>query len=93
MNLDSVNSRPLTSLSVLNNAAESLEACATFCAGYKYFGTEYGQECYCGNTLGYVTVEPETDCNMPCTRNQREYCGVGNRLSLYQYNAPLISLT
>jgi hypothetical protein len=34
----------LTGLSLLNNAAESLEACATYCAGYKYFGTEYGQE-------------------------------------------------
>lgn len=27
------------------------EACAEFCQGYKYFGMEYGTECYCGNTL------------------------------------------
>ena len=26
------------------------EMCATTCAGYNYFGVEYGRECYCGWT-------------------------------------------
>jgi hypothetical protein len=31
--------------------------------------------------------------DMLCTGNQTEYCGSSNRLSLYQYNSSLISLT
>jgi hypothetical protein len=42
--LDSANPRPLTGRILQNNAAESLEACAKYCAGYTYFGLEYGQE-------------------------------------------------
>jgi hypothetical protein len=25
----------------------TIETCATFCAGYTYFGTEFGRECMC----------------------------------------------
>ncbi|KAE9379342.1 WSC-domain-containing protein [Stipitochalara longipes BDJ] len=89
--LDTANPRPLTGIQLQNNGAESLEACAKYCTGYTYFGTEYGQECYCGNTLGYATVEPWTDCYMLCTGNSTEYCGAGNRLSLYMHNSSLIS--
>jgi hypothetical protein len=44
VDLDSANPRPLTDRTLQNNAAESLEACAKYCTGYTYFGTEYGQE-------------------------------------------------
>jgi hypothetical protein len=29
----------------------TVEQCAKFCSDYIYFGVEYSQECYCGNTL------------------------------------------
>lgn len=62
----------------------SNEACATFCDGFKYFGTEYSSECYCGNALDPSSLEaPASDCNMLCSGNDLEYCGAGNRLSLY----------
>jgi len=50
-------------------------------------------QCYCGNTLGYATVEPWTDCYMLCTGNDLEWCGAGNRLSVYMYNPTLAGLT
>ncbi|KAL7962473.1 heme peroxidase [Trichoderma compactum] len=60
------------------------EACADFCDDFTYFGTEYGSECYCGNTLDPTSLEaPASDCNMLCSGNELEYCGAGNRLSLY----------
>ncbi|EFQ28031.1 WSC domain-containing protein [Colletotrichum graminicola] len=61
------------------------EACAAFCDGYTYFGTEYGAECYCGNALPETSLEaPASDCSMFCTGSDIEYCGNGNRLSVYQ---------
>lgn len=74
----------------LGGATVSIEACASFCSGYTYFGTEYSQECYCGNTimtgsaLVAGTTVAATGCNMVCAANSTEYCGGGNRLNMYQ---------
>ncbi|KAL7925365.1 heme peroxidase [Trichoderma austrokoningii] len=60
------------------------EACSEFCSDYRYFGTEYGDECYCGSFLESTSeTAPLADCNMPCAGNQFEYCGASNRLELY----------
>ncbi|KAK3327277.1 hypothetical protein B0T19DRAFT_158185 [Cercophora scortea] len=68
-------------------AADSmtLESCAAYCSAYTYFGTEYGRECYCGNSLAVgSTTAPQADCSMTCAGNPFEYCGAGNRLELYK---------
>ena len=56
--------------------------CAINCAGYAYFGTQWGRECYCGNTAP-VDQAAESDCNMPCDGDAKEMCGAGMRLSVY----------
>ncbi|KAH9995212.1 WSC-domain-containing protein [Xylariaceae sp. FL0662B] len=56
--------------------------CAQNCAGYKYFGTEYGRECYCGN-IPPLNQVPESECSLPCSGNDDELCGAGLRLSVY----------
>lgn len=61
----------------------TLSACAEFCSKYRYFGTEYSTECYCGNTLHSSTSVPLSECNLVCGGNSSECCGSGNRLSLY----------
>lgn len=62
----------------------TLGACATFCEGYTYFGTEYGRECYCGNRFNAGSVEAEaSQCNMRCSGFECTLCGAGNRLSVY----------
>ncbi|KAH8887407.1 heme peroxidase [Thozetella sp. PMI_491] len=76
-------SRALTGASYADDAM-TLESCAAYCTGYKYFGTEYGRECYCGSTLeGAAAQAPQTDCSFTCAGNSSEYCGAGSRLSLY----------
>ncbi|KAH7343016.1 hypothetical protein BKA65DRAFT_303260 [Rhexocercosporidium sp. MPI-PUGE-AT-0058] len=67
-----------------NETAMTLEMCAENCAGFKYWGVEYGAECYCGNEFqaGSVAV-PQGDCSFPCPGNTLEFCGAGNRLSSY----------
>ncbi|KAH8883555.1 WSC-domain-containing protein [Thozetella sp. PMI_491] len=74
--------------------AMTLETCAAFCEGYSYFGTEYGRECYCGNTFGAgSTNTSQADCSMTCGGNGAELCGAGSRLSVYTTNstAPVVS--
>jgi hypothetical protein len=76
--------RALAELAV---AADSMtnEACASFCSGYTYFGTEYGRECYCANSLSLGSaVAPASECNMLCAGAPTEYCGAGNRVSVYK---------
>jgi len=82
--VDAVSDRTLKGADT-GSASMTLEACATFCAGYTYFGTEYARECFCGNTLPADLVQAaSSDCSMTCTGNSLQFCGNGDRLSLYQ---------
>ncbi|KAG9255332.1 heme peroxidase [Emericellopsis atlantica] len=72
----------------------TLESCMSFCDGYDYFGTEYGVECFCGNSLHDSSKEaPTDDCDMPCGGDKTEYCGAGNRLELYSTTATRTTAT
>jgi hypothetical protein len=63
----------------------TLEFCASFCQGYQFFGTEYADECYCGNSFaGGANVTSPSDCSMICIADSTEFCGAGNRLTVYQ---------
>jgi hypothetical protein len=47
---------------------------------------------YCGNSFGVGSIPaPNTDCSFPCAANIYEYCGAGNRLSVYMLNGTIIS--
>jgi hypothetical protein len=62
----------------------TLEACQAYCSAYTYFGVEYGRECYCGNSFNAgSTLAPAADCSMTCPGAPTQYCGAGNRLSVY----------
>jgi hypothetical protein len=62
----------------------TLASCASFCQGYTYFGVEYSRECYCGNKLNAGATEvAASQCNMGCAGFACDYCGAGNRLSVY----------
>jgi hypothetical protein len=62
--------------------------CAQVCGAqnYQYFGVEYAQECYCGNSFsngGAPAPDGTVGCNMLCNGNTTEYCGGPNRLNVY----------
>lgn len=66
----------------------TLEMCAGSCAGFKYFGVEYGRECYCGDAFnaaaGSVAAPGgDGDCSFLCPGDQLEFCGAGWRMSSY----------
>lgn len=66
----------------------TLGDCSLFCGGFAYFGLEYpyGRECYCGDAFKGGAVETlESECSMLCPGGiQCDYCGAGNRLSVYR---------
>ncbi|KAK7521272.1 WSC domain-containing protein [Phyllosticta citriasiana] len=73
----------------------TVENCASFCAGYKYFGVEYSQECYCANNVDCSsTVSLSGNCNMQCVANSTQFCGGNGFLNLYALpSAPSLSST
>ena len=66
------------------------ENCQAVClaAGYVLAGTEYSQECYCGNQLANYGAPATSGCDMTCRGDTSEICGGGNRLSLFNYTSP-----
>lgn len=74
-----------------NSNVNCLSLCAKY--GYNAAGTEFGQECYCGDIEGVkasgATKEPDSDCNMLCAddkgKNGGYICGGPGRLSYYTW--------
>ncbi|KAI0267652.1 glycosyl hydrolase catalytic core-domain-containing protein [Gloeopeniophorella convolvens] len=79
--------RILIQYSYVTATSMTTEACLNTCAseGYSFAGTEWSQECYCGNTYngGTPPLAPPTDCNMPCSGNSAEICGGPFRINVY----------
>ncbi|KAG0649039.1 WSC domain-containing [Hyphodiscus hymeniophilus] len=81
---EATNARALSGASYIDYNAMSLETCAANCAGWNYFGVEYGGECYCGTSPNTGSISTTlSDCSFTCPGNQYEYCGAGNRLEMY----------
>ncbi|XP_053397223.1 uncharacterized protein LOC128556364 [Mercenaria mercenaria] len=73
---------------VLNGAKKDFypnsgDRCKSFCRkhGYRYAGTESGEECFCGNRIRFK--RPAHNCNYKCERNPSEFCGGDWRISIY----------
>lgn len=70
----------------------TIELCAASCKGFTYFGMEYANECYCGNTLAATSVNQTSGtpsvngCSMLCKGNSKEYCGGPGKLVVYMLN-------
>ncbi|RDW59493.1 WSC-domain-containing protein [Coleophoma cylindrospora] len=80
-------------LPVLKEASDlmTVSRCLSNCWNYAFAGIEYGRECWCGNTLAStstnVTDSPKGgQCSFTCPGNSTEYCGAGNRLTLYYFD-------
>jgi hypothetical protein len=57
--------------------------CSNFCSKYKYFGLEFGRECYCGDALA-STNSADPKCSMACSGNKQEICGGRSAINVYQ---------
>ncbi|KAH8846243.1 hypothetical protein MCOR01_003446 [Pyricularia oryzae] len=66
----------------------TLEDCASQCAGFTYFGVEYGRECYCSNAIkGESKIDTPGACDFICKGDTSTFCGGSNRISVYKLSA------
>ncbi|KAK4131820.1 WSC-domain-containing protein [Trichocladium antarcticum] len=84
---DKANGHRLLDRASYADDAMTVEACAAFCAGrrHKYFGLEYGRECYCGDDYSGAAVN-DSECSFACAGNSGQSCGGRLRLDLYANN-------
>lgn len=52
--------------------------------GFKYAGTEYSTQCFCGNARP-PQARPNAECNMACSGSSSEMCGGSWRLTVWQW--------
>ncbi|KAI0676190.1 WSC-domain-containing protein [Trametes maxima] len=73
------------------------DSCLASCAakGYSLAGIEFGQECYCGNSLktqnGAGKALAASSCNVPCIADSNTLCGGTWALSLFKRSTIAIS--
>ncbi|KAK0663163.1 WSC domain-containing protein [Lasiodiplodia hormozganensis] len=59
--------------------------CAKYCdeQGFSIAGTEYGEQCFCGNDLTQSEVLDASKCDMECKGSAGETCGGEGALSVF----------
>ena len=76
------------SYTAYSNKQNTPSTCASTCRqlGYKYSGTEYSSECYCGNFLlnSAANGPVSSGCSMTCSGAPSQICGGSSRLSVVQ---------
>jgi hypothetical protein len=83
---DDVAARVLTGKEVRGDDM-TVETCAGACQGFRYFGVEYGRECYCGDELAGEAAS-EDQCSEVCMGDAAQWCGAAGRLNVYEVAAP-----
>lgn len=68
------------------------DKCVAFCdsKGFSIAGSEYGRECYCGNSIpdsGAPVPGVPGNCKMPCSGDQSQMCGGAGSIGLYKKGA------
>ena len=86
--LDNVNGARAFSAASYAADGMTIESCALFCNKHKFFGLEYGRECWCGDEkLPQTTIAADSDCSFACAGDATSKCGAGYRLDAYTNNA------
>lgn len=74
------------------NTSMTVQMCASKASSgkYRFFGVEYGTECWMGNALDVAAVPiNQTKCGFLCPGDSGSYCGAGNSLQLYNLTGPV----
>ena len=61
------------------------DVCNKICvtSNYKYFGVEYGTQCFCGNRLPSSNLKDHmSKCNMNCRGDAKQKCGASWRINI-----------
>jgi hypothetical protein len=68
--------------------------CSALCTGYKFFGLQNGNSCFCGDDYGNQGGKvAESDCGAQCTGDSSIMCGGSNRNSIYAQPSTALNAT
>ena len=60
-------------------------ACKKFCEGFKYYGVQATNQCFCGDKLhGKLEKLKESECKSVCPGDASQKCGGGGKMNLYE---------
>ncbi|CAM9951820.1 unnamed protein product, partial [Pylaiella littoralis] len=64
------------------------QLCARLCSGFPFFGTQYGEECWCGLEDAQAIFESngEGSCTTSCAGDSTKICGGFDAISVYSSN-------
>ncbi|KAK0515038.1 hypothetical protein JMJ35_002417 [Cladonia borealis] len=80
--------RALSNGTMNQSTTMSVESCISLCGSSKYAGLEYGDECWCAQTLNPKSMkQSDSNCTFTCSGNQSEICGGSLLLTTYERNA------
>ena len=60
-----------------------------FSKDFKYYGVQYGKECYCGMTLNANAKTKLKECRVACAGDSKLICGGARRISVYKTQCKL----
>ncbi|CAM9117065.1 unnamed protein product, partial [Sphacelaria rigidula] len=93
---DNIDDRVLTGDVIKEDPTMESEGCAQLCKGKAYFGTQYGNECWCGEvgraTDDFTRFGPGV-CNFDCEGDDKQKCGGRNSISIYALDSPAVDTT
>ncbi|KAH6900869.1 WSC domain-containing protein [Coprinopsis sp. MPI-PUGE-AT-0042] len=74
---------------VFDAPVNTIESCTALCAskGYGLAGLQYGRECWCDRYMPSGSLKPDSECSTPCAGDPTQFCGGGNRMTLYEDSA------
>jgi hypothetical protein len=84
---DSIHPRALTGITFANIGTKiSSTGCVAYCdkRGYAIAGTEYGGQCFCGQSLQKSTKAAESICSMVCEGDKTQLCGGKAALNVFK---------
>ena len=92
---DNLNPRSLNGITFANlGKPVSSSGCVSYCAskGFSMAGTEFGSQCFCGNSMTKSAVVDASKCQTACAGAAGEKCGGAGTLSLFsKVGAPKMS--
>jgi hypothetical protein len=68
------------------DASLSVGKCKNTCyrRDYQFAGVQQGNQCWCGSYVGGEWTRNQTDCNIPCTGDQKSMCGGKGLLNIFK---------
>ncbi|KEP51966.1 glycoside hydrolase family 16 protein [Rhizoctonia solani 123E] len=89
--------RVLSDQHTMSDVSLTTTSCIKSCAasGYKFAGTQFSKECWCGNALNTTggAGQPSEACDMLCSGDSDQVCGGNYKINLFAANSGQTSTT